>query len=93
MYELTSSRRSGDKNEISKDGKRGNDLMVLSFQSIVAATDNFSADHKLGQGGFGTVYKVNLLVYLTCHVKSHRFRFIFIEFDYNFSFFNFPIIN
>lgn len=58
---MTSSRRSGDTNEISNDGKRGNDLKVLSFQSIAAATDNFSTENELGRGGFGPVYKVTLL--------------------------------
>ncbi|KAF5480910.1 hypothetical protein F2P56_001614 [Juglans regia] len=61
LNELTSSRRSGDTNEISNDAeKRGHDLKVLSFQSIVAATDNFSTENKLGQGGFGPVYKGRL---------------------------------
>ncbi|KAG6661033.1 hypothetical protein CIPAW_03G147000 [Carya illinoinensis] len=60
LYEMTSSRRSGDTNEISNDGKRGNDLKVLSFQSIAAATDNFSTENELGRGGFGPVYKGRL---------------------------------
>jgi hypothetical protein len=48
----------GDANEINNDGKKGHDLKVFSFASIVAATDNFSMENKLGQGGFGPVYKV-----------------------------------
>lgn len=31
---------------------------VFSFAQIVAATDNFSSGNKLGEGGFGPVYKV-----------------------------------
>ncbi|XP_041003544.1 G-type lectin S-receptor-like serine/threonine-protein kinase CES101 isoform X5 [Juglans microcarpa x Juglans regia] len=60
LFTLTSSRRSGDTFEIKNDGKGGHDLKVLSFQSIVAATDNFSTENKLGQGGFGPVYKGRL---------------------------------
>ncbi|XP_068667556.1 G-type lectin S-receptor-like serine/threonine-protein kinase At4g27290 isoform X2 [Aristolochia californica] len=33
------------------------DLPLLSFASIVSATDNFSSENKLGEGGFGPVYK------------------------------------
>nr|DAD27354.1 TPA_asm: hypothetical protein HUJ06_028822 [Nelumbo nucifera] len=32
-------------------------LQVFSFASIVAATNNFSEENKLGKGGFGHVYK------------------------------------
>jgi hypothetical protein len=54
------SNRFGDVNEINNDGKKGHDLEVFRFVSIVAATDNFSIENKLGQGGFGPVYKVRL---------------------------------
>lgn len=37
------------------------DLPMFSFSSISAATDNFSVKNKLGEGGFGSVYKANLL--------------------------------
>lgn len=36
------------------------ELPLYTFSSIVAATDNFSIENKLGEGGFGPVYKVNL---------------------------------
>lgn len=36
----------------------GPDLPMFNFNCIVAATDNFSEENKLGQGGFGPVYKV-----------------------------------
>lgn len=35
------------------------ELPIFSFSSIVASTDNFSITNKLGEGGFGPVYKVN----------------------------------
>ncbi|KAL2338489.1 hypothetical protein Fmac_012935 [Flemingia macrophylla] len=36
------------------------DLIVFSYLTIKAATNNFSTDKRLGQGGFGTVYKGKL---------------------------------
>ncbi|KAL0393726.1 UNVERIFIED_CONTAM: G-type lectin S-receptor-like serine/threonine-protein kinase [Sesamum latifolium] len=37
--------------------KNHHDLRLFAFASIQSATNNFSSDHKLGQGGFGSVYK------------------------------------
>lgn len=39
---------------------RGNELELPLFDmhTITAATNNFSEDNKLGEGGFGLVYKV-----------------------------------
>ncbi|TYI94630.1 hypothetical protein E1A91_D02G218600v1 [Gossypium mustelinum] len=39
-----------------KDGT-GIDVPFFDFESILAATDNFSDEKKLGRGGFGPVYK------------------------------------
>nr|POE58398.1 protein lyk5 [Quercus suber] len=39
----------------SKDGQDG--LQTFSFKSIYDATSNFSTENKLGEGGFGPVYK------------------------------------
>ncbi|KAG6661039.1 hypothetical protein CIPAW_03G147400 [Carya illinoinensis] len=50
----------GDTKEARNDGKKGHDVKVFSFPSIVTATDNFSTENKLGQGGFGPVYKGKL---------------------------------
>jgi hypothetical protein len=36
----------------------GSDLIVFSYLAIKVATDNFSEENKLGEGGFGAVYKV-----------------------------------
>lgn len=33
-------------------------LQVFSFATIRAATNNFSCENKVGEGGFGPVYKV-----------------------------------
>ncbi|XP_031276354.1 G-type lectin S-receptor-like serine/threonine-protein kinase At4g27290 [Pistacia vera] len=42
------------------DGKEDMELWVFDIASIAKATDNFSSNNKLGQGGFGPVYKGTL---------------------------------
>lgn len=37
----------------------GSELTFFSFSGVAAATNNFSNENKLGQGGFGPVYKVD----------------------------------
>ena len=43
-----------------KDGQASHELQIFSFESISVATSNFSSENKLGEGGFGLVYKVSL---------------------------------
>ncbi|XP_031280416.1 G-type lectin S-receptor-like serine/threonine-protein kinase At1g67520 [Pistacia vera] len=38
-----------------------NNLQVFSFTTIKAATNNFSGNNKLDEGGYGPVYKGRLL--------------------------------
>ncbi|PWA49385.1 bulb-type lectin domain-containing protein [Artemisia annua] len=38
-------------------GDNNNELHYFTFKSIVSATNNFSSTNKLGEGGFGAVYK------------------------------------
>ena len=40
------------------DGQDSHELHIFSFETISAATRNFSTKNKLGEGGFGPVYKV-----------------------------------
>jgi hypothetical protein len=36
------------------------ELPFLDLSTIASATNNFAINNKLGEGGFGPVYKVNL---------------------------------
>ena len=43
------------------EGKRENlELPFFNLATIATTTNNFSSNNKLGEGGFGPVYKVNL---------------------------------
>ncbi|XP_030924203.1 G-type lectin S-receptor-like serine/threonine-protein kinase CES101 [Quercus lobata] len=57
LLELTTPDRLLDANELENDGNTGNNIKVFSFASIAAATNNFAPGSKLGEGGFGPVYK------------------------------------
>jgi hypothetical protein len=46
--------------ELENDGNKGHNLKVYSAAKIMASTSNFASENKLGQGGFGLVYKVVL---------------------------------
>ena len=63
-----SSRHSGD-SENPFDNRGSSDLPSFHLSVIVAATNNFSNANKLGEGGFGAVYKVRLLplIQRTCN--------------------------
>ncbi|KAL4565127.1 hypothetical protein LXL04_029212 [Taraxacum kok-saghyz] len=60
FVELTTSESFKDVHEIETSGGKGKFLLLFSFASIMAATDDFSIENKLGQGGFGPVYKGKL---------------------------------
>ena len=48
------------KDTLQEDVHESFELPIYEFKQIIAATDNFSYRNKLGEGGFGPVYKVNL---------------------------------
>ena len=52
-------------NQLLYRGKKSSspNLQVFSFAIIKEATDNFSMNNRLGEGGYGPVYKVILLNY------------------------------
>ena len=54
-YELS------EANRLWRAEKKEVDLPMFSFASVSAATNNFTVENKLGQGGFGPVYMVRLL--------------------------------
>jgi hypothetical protein len=45
-------------NESRMSSEKDLELPLFDLEVILAATDNFSADRKIGQGGFGPVYMV-----------------------------------
>ena len=46
-----------------KDDEKGIDVPFFDFESILDATDDFSDKNKLGQGGYGPVYKVPSVIF------------------------------
>ncbi|XP_008230053.1 PREDICTED: LOW QUALITY PROTEIN: G-type lectin S-receptor-like serine/threonine-protein kinase At4g03230 [Prunus mume] len=50
-----------DTSEFKEEDEKGIDVPFLDLQSILNATDNFSDANKLGQGGYGPVYKGKFL--------------------------------
>jgi hypothetical protein len=43
---------------------KNSEFSMFDVKQLLEATDNFSEENKLGQGGFGAVYKVNSCVYV-----------------------------
>lgn len=68
-----SSDDSGSSSPVLESGKtKDHVLPMLSFSCIVASTNNFSATNKLGEGGYGPVYKVFVtLIPCTAELLSH----------------------
>ena len=59
---FTATKGSLQANEL-RDSSRHPDLLLFDLRSIVEATDNFSPTTKLGQGGFGSVFKVQFQLF------------------------------
>ncbi|KAI4318300.1 hypothetical protein L6164_026087 [Bauhinia variegata] len=47
-------------NTRSKAHMTDNEIQIFSFRSVAAATKKFSTENKLGEGGFGSVYKTDV---------------------------------
>lgn len=56
ISEKTGNRRTDQENENENEDL---ELPLFELATIANATDNFSINKKLGEGGFGPVYKVN----------------------------------
>ena len=50
-----------------EDQDHSREMHYFNFTTIVAATNSFSDDNKLGEGGFGPVYKVKSYKYFFVH--------------------------
>ncbi|KAK4594731.1 hypothetical protein RGQ29_018439 [Quercus rubra] len=64
------SNRFDDVNEFPNDGKNGSDITIFSYECIKVATNNFSLENKLGEGGFGPVYMGKLLTSQQIAIKQ-----------------------
>ncbi|KAG6651680.1 hypothetical protein CIPAW_06G129500 [Carya illinoinensis] len=62
------------KDNDTKRGKKDVELPLFSYESVSAATDNFSTANKLGEGGFGPVYKIQLRN--KCWIGGHAFTLL-----------------
>jgi len=58
MVRLATCSRSSAMEDFEVDLKKGNGLKLFNYTSVMEATNGFSSENKLGQGGFGPVYKV-----------------------------------
>jgi hypothetical protein len=52
---------------------KGGKSLLFEFSTLQQATDNFSDLNKLGEGGFGPVYKVLLFVLIIISLKSQHY--------------------
>ena len=54
------------------------EFSVFDFDDILDATDNFSEENKLGEGGFGPVYKVlcSKILYFTVNLFLCNFDYL-----------------
>jgi len=50
---------SSDREQSGESNMDDLELPLFDFNTITMATNNFSEENKLGQGGFGSVYKVS----------------------------------
>jgi hypothetical protein len=61
LYHLQAGSQHFQGEELVWDGKNS-EFSVFDLEQVLEATDHFSEENKLGQGGFGAVYKVNYCI-------------------------------
>ena len=61
MGETSCKRRKSSTANTLSDSKDIDNVKQFSLVSVMAATNNFSDENKIGQGGFGPVYKVIII--------------------------------
>ena len=63
-----------DSSLLARDDEDDGEIHYFDFTTILTATNNFSDDNKLGEGGFGPVYKVkrNLSFYANAFLDIIR---------------------
>jgi len=49
------------------------ELPLMEFEEVAMATNNFSNANKLGQGGFGIVYKVKMIENLIHNLSLDKY--------------------
>jgi len=70
-----------ERNEQKKKGKTSDDMYIFNFQTILEATANFSSTNKIGEGGFGPVYKVILMM---ISLANRKFASLYSELNMKF---------
>jgi hypothetical protein len=69
----------------SETGVESAEFPFVSFEDIVAATDNFADSKQIGRGGFGKVYKVITTSFMYVVSAAHALFFsIIIVVKFNF---------
>lgn len=53
--------------------EKSSEFTLFDLSQLLEATENFAEENRLGQGGFGPVYKVNKISIMLWHSK-HIFR-------------------
>ena len=67
-----------DSEQFKEDDKKGIDVPFFDLNDILAATDYFSNVNKLGQGGFGPVYKVIIVLNFIATLIFDYFHLIYV---------------
>ena len=61
--------------------KEDSKLQLFDFATVSKATNHFSFDNKLGEGGFGLVYKVRICAF--CWAEDDQFCCSCLKFNYD----------